>query len=288
MDTQIIEAIWSQNYLHGTQPYLALIDRERADLFTERQWKFYPDLEKHIIEGPGQDLFFSPLLFKGERKNSNVAPPGVLYADLDNVWERLDQLHKLWPHVMWLTSDNNAQAVWFLDAPMADLNAWHDLNQRMTYFMGADKGGWHASKLLRVPGSLNWKYDPPQQGKVWSFQPKAAPYEAEALRDSLPPVKSGGFNRVEAVPTPIPQAEWKSHLAKIWPRLPLRTRADLLAPGMHDRSEALVRASNKMRFAGISPEDQFHALWWTEWNKFRTDRHRPDLLWGIVTYEVVS
>ncbi len=154
----------------------------------------------------------------------------------------------------------------------------------MTYFMGADKGGWHASKLLRVPGTHNYKYDPPQRGKVWAYTPKAGGYSAEALHDILPPLTNGHHKSGEA-PTPIPREQWKSHLASIWKRLPLRTRTDLLAEGMPDRSVALVRASNKMRHVGVSPEDQFQALWWVAWNKFRTDRHRPDLLWEIVTYD---
>lgn len=279
MDTKIVQAIWDRNPGPG-HPYLGFIDRS-DNSFSERTFSSHK-LATFPDQPPGQDYFFTPRLFVNGRKNHFAMPTSILYADLDN-WKALKpQLHKLWPHVMWLTSADNAQAVWFLDAVVEDESAWADLNQRMTYFMGADKGGWHASKFLRVPGTLNHKYSPPHKGLTVSFQPKAAPYEAEALRDSLPPVKLSDNDRLEAVPTPIPQEEWKAHLAKLWPRLPLRVRSDLLLPDIKDRSNALVRAAHKMRESGISTEDQFHALWWTSWNKFRTDRHEPEYLWQII------
>lgn len=284
MDTQIVRAIWERSSAPDHSPYMGRLDRNNHDHYSETRVFSETGLDSKVYKTPGLDQFFTPLWFRGRRLNSNVAPPGVLFADLDNVKDLTDALHKMWPHVLWLTSDNNAQAVWFLDAPVADLDAWHDLNQRMTYFMGADKGGWHASKLLRVPGTHNYKYDPPQQGVVWSFQPKAEPYSAEALRASLPTLSNATRLSGEA-PKPIAEHNWKPFLATIWDRLPLRTRTDLLADGMPDRSVALVRASNKMRMVGIPPEDQFQALWWVAWNKFRTDRNRPDLLWEIVTYE---
>lgn len=258
--------------------WTATIDRRASDFFIEHR------NPTQVRQDPGKDVFFAPLAFEDRRTNEEARGFTILFADMDNVRQHKSQLDLFWPHILWMTSNENAQAVWFLRSEEPTLSAWSDLNQRMTYFMGADKGGWHASKLLRVPGSDNYKYDPPQTGAVVSFQPKAAPYEAEALREALPSLSKAPSSTSEA-PVPFSKGEWKPHLAKIWSRLSLHTRADLLAPSMRDRSEALVRASNKMRHAGISPEDQFQALWWADWNKFRTDRHRPDMLWSIVNYE---
>jgi hypothetical protein len=275
MDTEIISTIWHWTQAPQTMRWAGTIDRHHNDFFTEHR------NPTRFEESPGKDMFFAPLAFENSRTNESARGLSVLFADLDQVWNLKNQLHKYWPHVLWLTSNHNAQAVWLLRSEEANINAWSDLNQRMTYFMGADKGGWHASKLLRVPGSLNWKYDPPQKGITISFQPKAAPYEAEVLRAALPQMQVLRPKLELSCPNPILLENWKTHLAKIWKDVPLSTRSDLLAAGMKDRSAALVRASNKMHRAGISPEDQFHALYWVAWNKFQ---NRPEMLWSIVNY----
>ena len=282
MDTKILQEIWARTYTKGAFPFLALIDRQEGDFFLEKEWRYYPNVENYLIKVPGQDHFFSPLHFWGARKNENATGLTVLFADLDNWKNSKEQLHQIWPHALWLTSDMNAQAVWFLDAEVPEYSAWADLNQRMTYFMGADKGGWHGSKLLRIPGSSNFKYDPPQQGMAFSFQPKAAPYKAEALRAILPLVERHAVASMKH-PDPKQRNEWKLFLASIWHKVPLQVKTDLLSPTIRDRSYSLVRAANKMLDAGIRPEDVFQALWWTEWNKFRTDRHDPGYLWQIIT-----
>ena len=275
MDTQIVQAIWDRSG-HLGDPYLGWIKRP-SNTFTEARFD-----GKWHEQSPGQDYFFTPRRFLDARQNEYAVPSPVLYADLDNFRDSKDMLNKMWPHALWQTSEDNAQAVWFLSAAPSN-SAWDTLNQRMTYFMKADKGGWHASKLLRVPGTLNYKYDPPQLGRVWSFQHEAAPYEAEALLEVLPPV-----HKPEDIRSPHPdlieQSEWKAHLAKFWQQLPIWTRKDLLSERMQDRSTALVRAAHKMREAGVSREDVFHALWWVKWNKFRTDRHAPQYLWDSINF----
>jgi hypothetical protein len=133
MDTKILEQIWERTVTPGAFPFIAFIDRHKDDEFTERDWRYHGSLERLLIESPGQDMFFSPLHFFGARKNPNATGLTILFADLDNWQPKLDLLHKIWPHALWLTSNNNAQAIWFLSAPETEYNAWADLNQRSTY-----------------------------------------------------------------------------------------------------------------------------------------------------------
>jgi hypothetical protein len=221
-------------------------------------------------------------MFKGDRKNQNVGPLSVLFADLDNYKDSGVPLRKLWPHAFWKTSEVNAQGVWFLSAPEPDYDSWADLNQRLTYFLGADRGGWHGSKLLRVPESMNNKYDPPQKGKAGFCMLEAAPYEAEALRALLPSVERGSEYATPCPDTLTPE-EWKPYLATVWHKLPLSVRSDLLT-SKTDRSKALVSLANKMLRAGLNETEVFHILWGTSFNKFRTPSERPHMLWKLINY----
>ena len=56
------------------QAYYATIDRFNNDDFTEMTE--LPD------EAPGQDLFWSPLKFLGQRKNDKAQGLNILFADL--------------------------------------------------------------------------------------------------------------------------------------------------------------------------------------------------------------
>jgi len=273
MDTNILDWIWRNATGH---PYFATIDRRAQPAFSEHQLK---DGEAYPTQPAYHDYFFSPLTFIGPRKNENARDLGFLYADLDHMDGNL--LHKLWPHALWQTSPGKAQAVWKLNAPCATYDEWAGLNQRMTYFMLADKGGWAGSKLLRVPGTLNYKYDPAAQGHVLSFQPKAVPYETKWLLEALPLVKGGS---VSATPFPDPpdSGEWTRLLAEHWDALSLGLRSDLTRAAVRDRSDWCIMVINRMLAQGWHRDDVFRLVWGAAWNKFRTDRYRPAYLWGLI------
>jgi hypothetical protein len=249
------------------QPYYATIDRFNNDDFTE--------LTELPDEAPGQDLFWTPLTFLGQRKNDKAMGLNILFADLDHKDSKL--LHRVWPHLLWETSTGSTQAVWFLTHALP-LDAWSDLNQRMTYFMKADKGGWHASKFLRIPGTLNYKKNPPDRGQPLSFQPDADEYVPEALLQSLPVVRRRDAELGDH-PDRLEQLEWEDHIRKIWPKIDLGTRSNLMRTRQKDRSQAIIYTCNRLLNQGISTVDTFLALEGTNWNKFKDE---PSYLWKVV------
>ena len=263
-----IEFLTATHMRGSGQPFFATIDRLNNDAFSEST--DIPD------EAPGQDVFWTPLTFIGQRTNKQATGLNILFADLDH--EDSDLLHKVWPHLLWETSTGSAQAVWFLTHDL-DLAAWSDLNQRMTYFMRADKGGWHASKLLRIPGTLNYKKSPPDRGQALSFQPQADEWSPEWLMQVLPPVHRREVD-VGDYPDLPDQLEWEDHMRTIWASIDLGTRHNLMRSYQRDRSQAAIYVTNRMLAQGIGRRDIFKAIWGTAWNKFLD---RPELLWSIVS-----
>ena len=113
------------------------------------------------------DLYWAPALFNKPRRSATTAQPvDLLWADLDAVDPNLLP-NNLKPTAAWETSPGRFAAVWRLDEEL-EPQVQTKLNQRLTYTIGADKGGWGLSKVLRVPGTVNYKYpDNPRGRQLW-------------------------------------------------------------------------------------------------------------------------
>lgn len=231
----------------------------------------------------GMDLYFSPLKFQGKRSNQNAVGMGVLFADLDPVDPR--EIEDLPPSVAWETSPGNYQAIWFLSTHWDFYSEWADVNKRLTYHLGADKGGWMGSKLLRWPGSFNWKR------KQGVFVPHGTlvmntdrEYDFPHIRDELPSIfaRRPSFDETAPHPKPLPPSEQNWLLRSYWASLSLQARSMLTRERVTDRSLHIVRTANELARCGIEPEGAFHMLWVAPWNKWRTDRYMPERLWQEV------
>ena len=159
----------------GTQSGFVFAPRrkhtEEKDVWDEGVPYKYPeewDLVKDRIimsAKDGWDTYWCPLVFdKPSRIKDNVkSKQSLLWADLDFVDPT--KLGTLRPSIAWASSDKRYQGLWALDGS-EDIKDIELVNKDLTYHIGADKGGWDVTQVLRVPGSPNFKYDPPQKGKL--------------------------------------------------------------------------------------------------------------------------
>lgn len=109
------------------------------------------------------DIYWAPLIFSTrERSGDNVISAKTLFADLDPVDPRELDIE---PTVAWESSQGRYQALWYLDEPLSP-SQFERINKSLSYYIGADKGGWDLSQVLRIPGTYNHKYDPPRKGKL--------------------------------------------------------------------------------------------------------------------------
>jgi hypothetical protein len=107
----------------------------------------------------GRDAYFGVHLFRrpGNRKAENAGEVLALWVDGDGA-----QVPKNWPQPTAVveSSPGRHHYYWRLTRPIAPEEA-AQLNRRLCYGMGGDKGKWGLGTVLRAPGTLNYKRERP-------------------------------------------------------------------------------------------------------------------------------
>lgn len=227
-------------------------------------------LDEPIHQEWGWDRYFTPMtFFSGELRADMVAPGSVLYADLDegDPW-------KIDPTILWETSPGSLQAIWFTTKCMSPV-IQAELNKRLTYFTGADKGGWSAAKVLRIPETLNFKRAYTDRGDLAIPRGKVLHIDYDMRWDPgqlsrmLPPVESATLSgAMPDIPTERPSFEG----------LPIGLVA-LFTMRYDDRSKRCFTVAREFAKRGLPIEQAWAHLWHAPFNKY-TDR--PEVLWDTL------
>jgi predicted transcriptional regulator len=112
------------------------------------------------VERENNVYFCVNLLSKKERKKENCLPTDLLWADLDAV--NPDVIDDYPPPILLRSSPGRWQGIWRMTTKIPPFQA-EDYSRRLAYHLGADKSGWDLGQLLRVPLTVNWKYNTPVQ-----------------------------------------------------------------------------------------------------------------------------
>jgi hypothetical protein len=117
------------------------------------------DLADLVHEHCDKDLYWCPHPFsRPQRRKPCAVPPPLFWADLDRTDPRK---LKIKPTIAWETSPRRYQALWALDAVPSEQE-----RRAFNHLMKADSGGWCLTKLLRVPGTRNYKYRGAPRGRL--------------------------------------------------------------------------------------------------------------------------
>ena len=226
--------------------------------FRRGQWK---GVLEFVEANKDKNLYICPHGFsKPHRKREYAVPPKLLWADLDEVDPRKVIVK---PTMAWETSPGRYAALWVTDRPVTD-----ELNQRWTYLLGADKGGWDYSQVLRlIAGSTNYKY--PSRPKVRLLWNDGDSVDVSAI-EKLTPAKA-----VENA-----SDDWRSIYDKYEKILPHWVRRELMNKRVPvgKRSEMLWKLEHALLEAGVSREEAFVILRASAWNKFADRRNGDDQL----------
>ncbi len=116
----------------------------------------------------GEDLYFSVGQFRKKGRNAeDFLATHWLWADLDEVHPAEAEKVGLTPSLAWESSRGRYQALWRLDRELGAATL-ERLNQALSYKLGADRGGWDLTQVLRVVGTRNFKYpDAPLITPLW-------------------------------------------------------------------------------------------------------------------------
>ncbi len=130
----------------------------------QRSWRWPAQRDEaaaYLLEESeaGRDAYFSVHLFRrpDNRKAENAAEVLALWVDGDGA-----QVPKDWPQPTAVveSSPGRHHFYWRLTRPI-DPEAAAQLNKRLCYGMGGDRGKWGLGTVLRAPGTLNYKRERP-------------------------------------------------------------------------------------------------------------------------------
>ncbi len=111
----------------------------------------------------GEEVFATPLTRREARsgKSGGILPGRVAWVDIDEP-AQLTALREfaVRPHLVLYSGSGGAHAFWRLDAPLApdELEA---ANRKLAAHLGADRGASDRARIMRLPGTRNWKADRP-------------------------------------------------------------------------------------------------------------------------------
>lgn len=254
-----LHKVWSEVCEPGDYVFLSI----RHPKFQDFSFPWGKDIKARVRDWLRQhdakkmDIYFCPLPFKEPRRLAkNVKPVNMLWSDVDD-----GDPGKLRPSVLWESSPGRHHALWFLKEKIHAEDA-AQLNKSVTYHLGADKGGWDLSQVLRIPGTFNHKYDFKPEVKLlhWDEKKLDAKLVAKKVKHAVP----------EPVQTERTQ-EWgdATEILKQY-RLPQKVLALLLGEAeVGKRSEMLWYLENKLSESGMSPEEVITVIRESDWNKFK-------------------
>lgn len=136
------------------------------------QYYAWPDDLDHVLDKiksvrDNYDIYFTSHLFdEDESTKQHVLPTRTIQADLDNA--ALDDI-PYEPSILVETSPSRYQGYWFIDPKASlELDNLELLSKNLTYsIVNADRTGWSLGHRVRVPGTLNLKYNTgPHEVKV--------------------------------------------------------------------------------------------------------------------------
>lgn len=254
----LITKVWK------SQPgkYFFISTKDRFGKWEDHSFKRveFPDVEDFIKENMDKDVYWCPHGFHKPRRIEECAEiPQMLWADLDEINPSDLGDKGLLPTIAWQSSPGRYCGIWYIDTFMTK-----ELNQALTYFIGADKGGWDLTQVLRVPGTKNYKYpDHPVVKTLWS---DGESYTYAAIEKILP--KKPKAEKVD------PRNNAKSIYKKYEKKFSTFVRRELVngKPQKGRRSEVVWKLVHEIIEAGCTTDEAFELVRVSPWNKFAERR----------------
>lgn len=216
-----------------------------------------------------KDVYWCPNVFsKPKRSEPHALPTDMLWADLDEADPR-NLPEELKPTAWWETSPGRYQALWKMSMPV-EPGLQRMLNKNLTYKIGADKGGWDSTQVLRLPGTLNHKYKDVRVSKARVNG--RIPNPSLLVQDLADFQVSGGGEHSETPATadlPSPDSILKSKKGR---RISARAKQLLKARERNAvvgrRSETLWELECLLAESGLNANEILSLCKHSVWNKF--------------------
>lgn len=229
----------------------------------------------------------SHLTTRWRRRKADAAPLTSLYVDLD---AGLAESPLIVPSVTVESSPSHYQAYFRLSHAVRP-EAGEALNRRLAHALGADPSGFDLTQLLRIPGTVNHKYESRPLVRLMDVQDVA--YSPQDLDELLPrlatiPGDGGDDAPLSALPpvgseppialTRSARALWDGQRVKFTPR------------GEVDRSGSLVRIARLLFEAKVPRElivaalaERDDSLGWRKYSERADARRQYERIVAVVS-----
>jgi hypothetical protein len=249
----LLTTVWSEQ--PGKYFCISTKDRKgqwKDNFFSRRQ---FGKVEAFINDNFDKDIYWCVHGFEKPRRLKDYAVlPNLCWADLDEADPREITPQ---PTIAIESSPNRFVGVWKLTSEVTE-----SMNRRLTQHVGADPGGWDLTQVLRVPGTRNFKYEPPPTVRLlWD---EGHIYDVAEIERVLPKDDTDEAGVGQAVRI---YNKYKRAFKPFVRRELLRGK-----PTAGKRSEVLWRLTQELIEAGVSEEEAFILLSQSPWNKFRNRR----------------
>lgn len=281
---RIISKAWGENQGYVFFPWIPGTCRdadERRMSWNEGPAFFWPadkaKIIRHMEAHEHDDLYWSTCVFEEKlRRQEYAMDETALWADLDEVDPRkIEEIYT--PTIAWETSPGRYQALW----PMAsgDFPGAADRggpNHRLTFYLGADKGGWDKTQVLRIPTRRNYKPehrgewgDEGAPGKLLWWHRGRNYFQDDFLE--LPDLPKGEITTAsfdDTMDAELASINRRDAYQRYRLKLSQRVRQLILSKeASGDRSERLWEIERELADAGASPLEIVKICRETAWNK---------------------
>ena len=224
------------------------------------------------------DLYFCTTTLKNpQRVKENVQASRYLWQDLDAVDPR-KLPPELKPTIAWESSPKRFQAIWQLNT-LYSPDEIEKINHNLALTVKADKGSWILTKVLRIPGTLNFKYNSkPEVKLLWTDGPI---YNYRKLQELLVDASSSGkagqsdspgIDKTGKTAKEILKAKWKILPTKLKKLLAMKK----VSPGK--RSDTLWYLEHELIKLGFSIPEVYQVIKESAWNKYKGRRDEDERL----------
>lgn len=213
-----------------------------------------------------EDVYFSVARFRSKgRRIADVLPTHWLWADLDRVDPVFLDEDNVLPTLAWESSPGRYQCLWKLRHSLRPEQQTR-LNRALSHAIGADKGGWDLTQVLRPPGTVNHKYSPPANVELLWYDADIV-YEPAALVRAVRAIDPSETHDGQATAAKITEGVVSLDKLPARARRLLGTPQDQVVVG--ERSSKLWELECLLLEHGLDEETVFSLVEGTAWNKHK-------------------
>jgi hypothetical protein len=268
MDSRVFfESVFGEGAGYAT---IVTMDARRNP--TVQKFFNYPDeldlMVAYVEKFVNEDVYFSPILFHEQRRiRENAKEVAVVYADADAC---PPEKFLIKPSISVQTSPDRWHCYWMLEKPH-EPHTIATMSKKVAYAHkndGCDLSGWNPTKLLRVPGTRNTKYENQSYTVIGSTSGEI--YTLDELHDTYGAIEIEAITEVSLQPMPAQSADIVNILSKIPANSEVATLYMDEPPVNADWSKRLWKLEMEMFRLGFSSEEVFVIAKHAKCNKYHS------------------